>query len=182
MNRKGEVLMESERLTYRAYVPEDFNTLHRLFNEEARRKWFYFQEPDCLTEEFAHKVIQDSIAVWSRPVNILKDLCGFGIVLKETGELIGNVDLVKCRGDEILDYVNIGYQIGEKHQGKGYATEAVKTAVQWGFERLEELAAEKKIIGDVEHENWGSRKVLEKAGFTLAETKQYLSVYELTKI
>jgi len=49
--------------------------------------------------------------------------------LKETGELIGNVDLVKCRGDEILDLVNIGYQISERYQGKGYATEAVETAV-----------------------------------------------------
>jgi len=91
------------------------------------------------------------------------------------------VDLVKCRGDEILDLVNIGYQISERYQGKGYATEAVKTAVCWGFERLGELGAEKKIIGDVEHENWASRKVLEKAGFALVETQEYLSVYSIEK-
>ena len=173
--------MESERLIYRAYVPEDFNALHSLLNEEARHKWFYFQEPDCLTEEFAHRVIRENMAVWSRPVNILQDHCGFGIAIKETGELIGNVDLIKCRGDEILDHVNIGYQIGEKYHEKGYATEAVKAAVRWGFDRLEELDAEKKIAGDVEHENWASRKVLEKAGFTFAEAKQYVSVYTIAK-
>ena len=173
--------MESERLIYRAYTPDDFSVLHRLFNEEARRKWFYFQEPDCLTEEFARRIICENMAVWSRPVNILKDHCGFGITIKETGELIGNVDLVKCRGDEILDHVNIGYQIGEKYQGKGYATEAVKAAVQWGFDRLEELGAEKKIAADVEHENWASRKVLEKAGFTFVEAQQHVSIYMISK-
>ena len=171
--------MKSERLLYRAYVPEDFDTLHKLFNEKARRRWFYFQEPDCLTEAFAHKVIHDNMAVWSCPVNILQDHCGFGIVLKETGELIGNVDLVRRRGEEILDHVNIGYQIGERHQGMGYATEAVKAAVRWGMDRLEELGAEKIIIGDVEHEHGASRRVLEKAGFRHVETKEYVSVYRI---
>ena len=106
--------------------------LHKLFNEEARRKWFYFQEPDCLTAEFAHRVIRENVAVWSRPVNLLKEHCGFSIVLREKGELIGNVDLVKCRGDEVLDHVNIGYQISERYQGRGYATETVNAAVRWG--------------------------------------------------
>jgi len=40
---------------------------------------------------------------------------------------------------------------------------------------------ERKIIGDVEHENWASRKVLEKTGFALVETQEYLSVYSIEK-
>lgn len=173
--------MESERLLYRSYTQNDLHVLHGLLNESSRRRWFYFQEPDCLTLEFAQKIIDDNMKVWSGNVNVLLDHCGFGIVLKETNELIGNVDLVKCRGDEVLDYVNIGYQIGESFQGKGYATEAVKAAVDWGFEKLLEQAAEQKIIGDVEHENWASRRVLEKAGFTFIRAEQYVSIYEMMK-
>lgn len=50
-----------------------------------------------------------------------------------------------------------------------------------GVSRLRECNAELKIIGKVEHENWASRRVLEKAGFTFSYAEKYLSVYELKK-
>lgn len=166
---------KSERLDYRPYRMEDLHSLVKLRNEKSRRTWFYFQEPDILTEVVGVKSIEDNISLWSREFDILKEEAGLAIVLKETKELIGFIGLGKCRCND----VEVGYEIGEDYQNKGYATEAVKAAVGWGFSRLRELNAELKIVGKVEHENWSSRRVLEKAGFTFLYAEKYLSVYVL---
>lgn len=165
----------SERLDYRPYRMEDLHTLVKLRNEKSRRKWFYFQEPDILTEMAGVKSIEDNISLWSREIDILKEEAGLAITLKGTNQLIGFVGIGKCRCDD----VEIGYEIGEDYQNNGYATEATKAAYRWGMDRLREINAEVKIVGKVEHENWASRRVLEKAGFTFSHAKQYLSVYEL---
>jgi RimJ/RimL family protein N-acetyltransferase len=173
---------KSERLLYRPFQLEDLQTYTKMCNEESRRRWFYFQEPDCLTTQFWVKEIENNIATWSRKVNLLKDDCGLAVVLKETGNLIGFVGISKFHGpeDELKD-IEIGYHIGEAYQGNGYGTEAAKAAVEWGFARLRELEVEPKIVGKAEHENWPSRRVLEKAGFTFVHAEQYLSVYEIIK-
>ena len=168
---------KSERLAYRPYRLEDVQVLVERAHEESRRRWFYFQEPDCLTSEFWTEVVQKNMEMWSRKINILNEEAGLGIVLKDTGDLIGYVGLGKVR----CDHVEIGYRIFEQHQNNGYATEAVKAAVEWGFHELKELSAELKIIGKIEHENWPSRKVAEKAGFAFAYAEEYLSVYEIKK-
>lgn len=169
--------IKSERLTYRPYKMQDVHTLVKLRNENSRRRWFYFQEPDVLTEENAIKSIKDNMELWSRKVDILKEEAGFAIALKSTGELIGFLGLGKAR----CEHVEIGYEIGEQYQNNGYATEAVKAAVEWGFSRLKEVGAELKIVCKAEHENWASRKVAEKAGFTFSHAEQYVSVYEINE-
>ena len=173
----GNAIFESERLVYRPYKINDVETLVNFRNEPSRRKWFYFQEPDILTYKTAEKHIADNIALWSRSVDILKEEAGFAIVLKTTNELIGYVGLGKVRCDD----VEIGYEIGEKFQGNGYATEAVKAATEWGFNKLNEVGAEMKIVCKVEHENLPSCRVAENAGFSLTQKEKYLSVYQLIK-
>jgi RimJ/RimL family protein N-acetyltransferase len=166
--------MKSERLIYRPYQREDIHTLLKLRNEESRRRWFYFQEPDILTKETCMKNIEENITLWSREINILKEEAGLAITQKETGKLIGFIGIGKCRCDD----VEIGYEIGENYQNNGYATEATIAAVEWGLAILHELNAELKIVAKVEHENWPSRRVLEKAGFSFSHAERYVSVYE----
>jgi len=161
----------SDRLLYRPYKIEDLYNLFKFRNEESRRRWFYFQEPDILTEKTAIKHIQENIELWSREVDILKEEAGFAIALKETDELIGFVGAGKCRCDDV--------EIGEVFQNKGYATEAVKTIIEWCFNKLREQNAELKIVCKIEHENWPSRKVAEKAGFAFSHKEQYVTVYEI---
>lgn len=174
---------QSERLIYRPFQREDLQTYVQMCNEKSRRQWFYFQEPGCLTASFWAEAIEMNIAAWSKKVNLLTNKygCGLAVVRKETGELIGFVDVTKFHGpeDELKD-VEIGYHIGEAYQGKGYGTEAARAAVKWGLAELHKLGAEQKIVGKAEHENWASRRVLEKAGFTYVSAEQYLSVYEIS--
>jgi len=172
---------KSERLIYRPFQIEDLQTYVDMCNEDSRRRWFYFQEPDCLLAAFWAKEIDNNVATWSKKVNLLQDRtgCGLAVILKETGALIGFVGLTKFHGpeDELKD-VEIGYHIGEAYQGYGYGTEAAKAATEWGFTELRKLGAELKIIGKAEHKNKPSRRFLEKAGFQFVLAEQYVSVYE----
>lgn len=84
----------------------------------------------------------------------------FGIFLKETDELIGNVTLSEVlRGP--LQSCYIGYYLDQGHNGRGYMTEAVKLTVAFGFK---ELGLHRIEAGVMPH-NQRSMKVLEKAGF-----------------
>ena len=60
----------------------------------------------------------------------------FGIVLKETGKLIGSVGLVDDKKRDNDAVKMLGYAIGEKYWGNGYMTEAAKAVVLHGFKTI----------------------------------------------
>ncbi len=55
----------------------------------------------------------------------------------------------------------IGYGIMDEFQGQGYATEAVRLAVEWAFSHPEIIAVE----AETDPDNVASQKVLTKCGF-----------------
>ena len=55
----------------------------------------------------------------------------------------------------------IGYGISEEHQGRGYATEAVRAAVDWALRQPGVTCVE----AETEPDNMASQRVLEKSGF-----------------
>lgn len=56
---------------------------------------------------------------------------------------------------------SIGYDLGYAFWGKGIMTEAVRAVVRFGFEQM----SLNRIEADTDSENYGSMRVLEKAGF-----------------
>lgn len=88
------------------------------------------------------------------------DKSGFGvwaIELTATGEVVGTVELVPLDGGPEIE---VGYHLAQRHWGRGYATEAARGAVDYGFEQVG-LA---RIVGVIYPENAASRNVLEKCG------------------
>ncbi|MCD6226865.1 GNAT family N-acetyltransferase [Candidatus Micrarchaeota archaeon] len=85
----------------------------------------------------------------------------FGIILKDGDKLIGAISLMH------IDWKNknaeVGYWLGRKYWGKGYATEAVKLILKFAFRRLRLH----RVWAGLFEENIASRRVLEKAGFKL---------------
>lgn len=81
----------------------------------------------------------------------------FAIVRKETNELIGSVGLSIVRAHARGE---VGYWIGRPYWGQGYATEAVRAVLRFGFEQ-EGL---ERIFGEHFARNPASGRVLEKAG------------------
>ena len=76
------------------------------------------------------------------------------------GEVVGNVSLKNI--SQMMKHAEIGYGIGEAHQGRGVATAAVKMLVQKCFSE----SPLRKLIAYVHHENVASRRLLQKVGFT----------------
>lgn len=84
---------------------------------------------------------------------------GFGrwaIILKENNDFIGWSGL----GQSPNNPVDIGFRIFPKYWGQGYAPEAAKACLRYGFEQL----GLETIIGRVLAENTASIRVLEKIG------------------
>lgn len=92
----------------------------------------------------------------------------FAMVLKSSGELIGEISLHLQH-----DKAELGYWLGEPFWNQGLTSEAIAAVLKFGFERL----ALQQIYANCHLENVGSWKVLEKNGMlrggSLGETLNY---------
>ena len=96
----------------------------------------------------------------------------FFIFEKKSHRLVGGITLGHMRHGVAMS-AQIGYWIGEPHAGKGYMTDAVRTLVQYGFDRLDLHRLEAACIPG----NLRSVRVLEKAGFAREGLlKSYLKI------
>ncbi|AIS60104.1 GNAT family N-acetyltransferase [Listeria ivanovii] len=86
----------------------------------------------------------------------------YGIFLKDTDDLIGTINLFSILR-ESLQSAFIGYFLDKEHNGNGYATEAVKLMVDFGFDIL----GLHRIEAGVMPKNERSKQVLLHAGFHL---------------
>ena len=82
-----------------------------------------------------------------------------GVEKKQTGELIGDAGISEVEGRQ--NETEIGYCIGRKHRGNGYATELLNAVSAFAFSRL----GIRRLYGRVIHGNAASSKVLEKNGY-----------------
>ncbi|GGO02368.1 GNAT family N-acetyltransferase [Saccharibacillus kuerlensis] len=115
---------------------------------ETREESFYTQEG----QERRVRGAIDGAAVDERYL--------FTVRLRETGELIGTVDLTGVnRGS--LQSAWLGYFLDKDHNGRGYMTESVQFIVRHAFEVL---VLHRLEAGVMPH-NEASLRVLEKAGF-----------------
>ncbi len=93
---------------------------------------------------------------------------GFGIFLMSTDQLLGRVNLSNVvRG--AWQNCTIGYFLDERHNGQGFATEAVRLAVYFAFEH----ADLHRVQGAVMPRNLASIRVLQKVGFRYEGVAEY---------
>jgi [ribosomal protein S5]-alanine N-acetyltransferase len=83
------------------------------------------------------------------------------LVLKDTGDLIGNCGIRRRAPD--AHEADIGYELAPEHWGRGYATEAVRAILRFGFVELKLH----RISADLVADNAASARVLEKNGLQL---------------
>ncbi|NLF96788.1 MAG: GNAT family N-acetyltransferase [Candidatus Riflebacteria bacterium] len=151
-----ELKIPAQALFLRKFVPEDADKVFKMSIENSMRKWI----PDQVYRDVTHaqEVLAFLIDQYQEDVSPATAPVVLGVCLAETGELIGHVGI-----SPIEDEVEVGYAIEEKHQGKGYATMALRAMCDWA---LTEFALP-HILGIVATENHASCRVLEKAGFRL---------------
>lgn len=113
-----------------------------------------------LTNIFPHPYTEADAQSWIQQVKSQEPECNFAIASAE--ELIGGIGF-GIKGDIHCKSAMFGYWLGEPFWGKGIATQAVKTLVNYLFTHHDLL----RVYAGVFAWNPASGRVLEKAGFTL---------------
>ncbi|MFF3564402.1 GNAT family N-acetyltransferase [Streptomyces sp. NPDC002574] len=91
----------------------------------------------------------------------------FAVEVRGTGELAGWVALtVPAFLPEILPAVEIGWRLGRAHWGRGYATEAARSAMEFAFTE----AGLDRLVSVCHVDHHASARVMAKLGMTLDRT------------
>ncbi len=140
-------------LILRSWTMKDANVLFRILQEPGILEYF---PPTAFTLEKTRRYIQHQLDHWQERG------CGhWAVTLKVDSRLVG------WGGLEYLpetDETEVAYLLSHQVWGCGYATEAARAAVGYGFE----TAGLQAIIGLVHPGNTGSIRVLEKCGLAFA--------------
>jgi RimJ/RimL family protein N-acetyltransferase len=169
---------ESERLYFRNILPQDENDLFEMDSDPEVHR-FLENKPVKSMEE-----IRQVIAMLNRQYE-QNGIARWAVIDKNTQECLGWAGL-KYFGDEGMNghthFYEHGYRFKQKHWGKGYATEASRAILDYGFKNL----GVESIYAITDVNNLDSQKVLKKLGFRYVETFDYDDVepvfwFELTK-
>lgn len=148
----GAQTIETDRLLLRAFRREDAPSVLCNWASDDEVQWMY-GEPSYKTMDEVNALIDKYIG---------RSQSGYyyrwAVILKETGECIGQIAYFLVDGNN--DFAEIEYCIGAAFQGRGYATEATKAVIDYGFDRI----GLNKVQICVRPSNTGSRKVIEKCG------------------
>ncbi len=153
MYKNGTINLETEHLFLRKLSLEDSKTIFEKWtNNENVAKFMVWS---------THKTVMDT-QNWLKDVEkTYKEKSGYewGIVLKETNELIGSIGAYLKK--EFDNRFEIGYAIAQKFWRKGYATESAKCVMDY----LINEEGIKHFIGRHAKLNGASGSVMQKAGF-----------------
>jgi RimJ/RimL family protein N-acetyltransferase len=147
-------LIETERLAIRPLAAAEREAMLDLWFDPANER----VEPGTSPEQVRAWVAALPWGVWERA----------------SGELVGDCSL---HFDTGFDEWELSYGLRRDRWGRGYATEAARACVRYGFETM----SIERIVADVEPRNAASARVLEKCGFVrVGELEDGRLFYELT--
>lgn len=145
---------ETERLILREFELEDIDAIHTYLSDPAVS---YYMMQDATTKEQSLNYVHRFLELQrEEPRKIFK----FAIILKSNNRLIGECGL-NCP-NHFHKEGEIVYRLSKDYWGKGYATEAVKEVISFGFKEL----SLHRIEALCDSRNSLSTKVLQKAGMT----------------
>ena len=95
---------------------------------------------------------------------------GWAVELPGIAPFIGFVGISKPSFQaRFTPCVEVGWRLSYEHWGRGYATEAARAAVEFGFTQI--LLDE--IVSFTVPQNWRSRKVMERLGMTCSRDEDF---------
>jgi ribosomal-protein-alanine N-acetyltransferase len=146
------LILHTERLVLREFTAEDWPAIFAYQNDP---RYLRFYERDSVTERQSQALTYYFI-LWQgeQPRSKVQ----LAITLAATGQVIGNVGVRRETADEPV--ADMGFELSPEHWGQGYASEAARAMVDWGFG---EWGLE-RIHANCVSENAASARVLERAG------------------
>ena len=158
LTHTGTQTIETERLILRRFQDSDVDAVFRNWASDETVQRMY-SEPVYSTPEAVRGLLDKYIGAYER-----EDYYRWAVTDKETGECIGQIAYFLV--DSKNHFAEIEYCIGAAFQCRGYATEATKAVIRFGFEsmNLHKVQICTKTI------NKPSKRVIEKCGFTYEGT------------
>jgi ribosomal-protein-alanine N-acetyltransferase len=145
--------LETDRLLLREIVAADAPELFAIHSDEVAMRWFG-SEPLADIQQ-ATKLIE-TFAGWRQLPN---PGVRWGIQRKTDHRFLGSCGLFKWNRQ--WKSCVIGYELAPFAQGKGFMTEALSAALEWGFEHMEL----NRVEAQVHSENSASIRLLARLGF-----------------
>ena len=146
-------ILETSRLILREFTAPDADALSRVLSDRQTMRFYPAPFDRAGVEAWIARNIQRyaeyGYGLW-------------GMVLKPTGELIGDCGLTP-QSVEGQTEIEIGYHVRRDQWGQGLAPEAASACRDYGFANLRV----DRIISLIRRENIPSRRVAEKTGMTV---------------
>ena len=156
-----DLIIETERLILREMLHQDAEALFDMDRNPTVHKYLWQKPYQSLDE------IHDYIT-YIRNQYKTNGIGRFSTLIKETNELIGWTG-IKFINNHVengkTNFYDYGYRLNEKFWNKGYATEASKAWLDYGFNQMNI----KEMNAYTHAENGASNHVLQKVGFTFVE-------------
>ena len=149
--------LETERLLLRRIRREDAQRIYDCWASDPEVTRYLTWQPHA-SVAVTEAIVARWLADYDKP-----DTYRYGIELRETGELIGMIDVVGYHHGNPV----IGDCSGRAYWGNGYMTEALKALCAALFE-----AGYSMIRIEAVRENIGSNRVIQKAGFRFANSRE----------
>ena len=144
--------LESERLRYRQVTSEDVEDIFKIYSDPKVAKYDWYKPID--TKDDALSIINRYEKEFQN-----KEELTWGVARKYDNKIIGYCCLGSFNDDSRRS--EIGYGFNRDEWNKGYATEAIKVLVKFGFD----IMNFNRIEATVTLGNDGSVKALKKANF-----------------
>jgi len=145
--------LETERLLMRRFLPEDAPDLFELRGDPSVS--FYDAWEPYVGEDQARAFIESQKGI---EPDTEGRWCDWAIVLKLTAEVIGNVEMIVR--SQSWRQAEIGWALKAAYRGRGYATEAARRMIRFGFENL----GMHRIYAECDPENRASLRMMERLG------------------
>ena len=155
-----QVFLETNRLALRRFTEADVDNLYDLDRDPAVMRFINGGKPtprDAIQQETLPRFLHYD-----------ERFAGYGCwaaVEKSSGDFLGWFAF-QPPGAGGPDEVELGYRLRGSAWGKGYATEGARALIRKGFAEL----GVRRVVAQTMAVNRASRRVMEKAGLTLART------------
>ena len=154
MHLPGTVRLETEKLILRQFTEADAESVYRNWasDPEVTR---YLTWPTHTCVEMSRWYMDFCVASYEVPSTFQ-----WGIELKETGELIGNISVVHL--DPESETAELGWVLGRSYWGRGIMPEAARKVIDFLFDEVgvSVIRAEHDVL------NPKSGRVMQKLGMT----------------
>jgi RimJ/RimL family protein N-acetyltransferase len=146
------IQLETPRLLLRQWKSSDVDLLAKISSDPV------------VMEHFVSMPTHEQIVAMVARINECFETKGYGLFaveIKDSGEFIGFVGLWDYKFEsKFTPCIEVGWRLAKEHWGKGYAPEAARRVLQFGFEEVK-LA---EIFSWTSKFNTNSIRVMEKIG------------------